>query len=275
MAQVFKISRSRYYSWFKSEPSTHKQKDLELGAIIEDVFKNNRGVYGSPRVHRDIIQNKGIRCSRKRVARIMREKGLKGRQKCRFKVTTDSGHEYPKSPNLIGRNFRVMAPNIVWVSDITYIDTDEGWLYLCIVLDLFSRIVVGWSMESHLKAELVITAVTMAVIHRRPSEGLTFHSDQGIQYASDKFREKIDEYKMIQSMSRKGNCWDNACAESFFSTLKLEEVFQRRYQSRDEARKYIFEYIAVFYNRKRSHSFLDFLSPEEYELRMSIAQNVV
>ena len=221
-----------------------------------------------------MTEQRGIHCARKRVARLMREKGLKARQKRRFKITTDSRHDYPISPNLLGRDFSVAKPNIVWVSDITSIDTQEGWLYLCIVLDLFSRIIAGWAMESHMKAELAITALSMAVIHRKPPEKLLFHSDQGIQYASGPFREKLDEFKMLQSMSRKGDCWDNACAESFFATLKNEEVFHRRYKTRDEARRSIFEYIAVFYNRQRSHSYLDFLSPVEYELRMSRVHNI-
>jgi transposase InsO family protein len=274
MAKALNISRSRYYSWLTAQPSAHKRRDLELGEIIEGIFHDNRGAYGSPRVHRNMAKKRGIHCARKRVARLMRERGLRARQKQRFKVTTDSRHDYPISPNLVGRNFLVAKPNTVWVSDITYIDTQEGWLYLCIVLDLFSRIIAGWAMEAHMRAELVIAAVSMAVIHRNPPEKLLFHSDQGIQYASGSFREKLDEFNMIQSMSRKGDCWDNACAESFFATLKNEEVFHRRYKTREEARRSIFEYIAVFYNRQRSHSYLDFLSPEEYELRMSQAQNV-
>jgi len=274
MAKTLNISRSRYYSWLTTQSSAYKRRDVELGEIIEEIFHDNRGAYGSPRVHRNMTEQRGIHCARKRVARLMREKGLKARQKRRFKITTDSRHDYPISPNLLGRDFSVAKPNIVWVSDITSIDTQEGWLYLCIVLDLFSRIIAGWAMESHMKAELAITALSMAVIHRKPPEKLLFHSDQGIQYASGPFREKLDEFKMLQSMSRKGDCWDNACAESFFATLKNEEVFHRRYKTRDEARRSIFEYIAVFYNRQRSHSYLDFLSPVEYELRMSRVHNV-
>lgn len=274
MAKALNISRSRYYLWLTSEPSDRKRRDHELGEIIEVIFHDNRGAYGSPRIHRDMIGKREIRCSRKRVARLMREKGLQARQKQRFKATTDSRHEYPVSPNLVERNFHVTKPNRVWVSDITYIDTREGWLYLCIILDLFSRIVAGWAMEPHMRAELAIAALSMAVIHRDPPDELIFHSDRGIQYASESFRERLDGFKMVQSMSRKGDCWDNACAESFFATLKTEEVFYRKYNTREEARRSIFEYIAVFYNRRRSHSSLDFLSPEEYELQMSLAQNI-
>ena len=196
----------------------------------------------------------------------MRENGLKARHKKRFRVTTNSKHDYPISPNLLNRDFTLEKINTCWVSDITYIDTHEGWLYLCSILDLFSRKVVGWSMASHMRADLVIDALDMAVKHRNPPEGLMFHSDRGVQYASGTFRKKLKSYKMIQSMSRKGNCWDNAPAESFFSTLKIEEVYTHsKYRTREEARKAIFEYIEVFYNRKRSHSFLDYKSPSEYE----------
>jgi transposase InsO family protein len=204
----------------------------------------------------------------------MHENGLKGRQKRKFKVTTDSSHEYPIAPNLINREFDVAAPNRVWVSDITYIWTDEGWYFLCIILDLFSRMAVGWAMDSRITTDLACRALSMAVMHRKPAEGLMFHSDRGVQYAAGLFRDHLETYKMIQSMSRKGDCWDNACAESFFATLKTEEVFHRTYRSREEARRSIFEYIAVFYNRHRSHSSLDFLSPEEYELQSGLLPDV-
>ena len=273
MAQILKLSRSRYYSWLKALPSVHYRRDQELGDIIERIHCDNRGIYGSPRVHRD-LKDEGIRCSRKRVARIMRKKGLRGRQKRRFKATTDSGHNFPVAPNLVNRNFIVRSPDTLWVSDITFVGTMEGWLYLCIILDLYSRIAVGWSMSSRITKELTIDALSMAVTHRNPAPGLVFHSDRGVQYAAEEFREYIKKYEMIQSMSRKGNCWDNACAESFFATLKNEEVFLHTYKTRDEAMSCIFEYIAVFYNRKRRHSFLDFVSPEEYELQMGSAKNI-
>lgn len=273
MAQALKVSRSRYYSWLDAPPSAHARRDKELGDVIERIYRDNRGAYGSPRIHFDIL-DAGIHCSRKRVARIMREKGLRGRQKRRFKATTDSRHDFPVAPNLINREFTVESPNRVWVSDITYIWTLEGWLYLCIILDLFSRIAAGWAMDSRITKELAINALSMATSHRKPEPGLVFHSDRGVQYAADDFRERIAEYKMIQSMSRKGDCWDNACAESFFATLKNEEVFNRSYKTRAEAMQSIFEYIAVFYNRKRRHSFLDYVSPEDYESRMACSENV-
>jgi transposase InsO family protein len=267
MAETLKISRSRYYAWLKSKPSYHKLRDEELLEKIKLIHEDSRETYGSPNVFK-AIEKKGIKTSKKRVARLMRENGLKGAQKRRFKVTTDSRHDYPIAPNLLNRQFDAKKPNSCWVGDITYIWTQEGWLYLSVIIDLFSRMVVGWAMESHMRAELVIDSLKMAVTNRKPGDGVMFHSDRGIQYACDDFRTTLNGYKMIQSMSRKGNCWDNACAESFFATLKTEEVYRRKYQTREEARLCIFEYIAVFYNRYRQHYFLDFLSPEEYEKSM-------
>jgi putative transposase len=264
MAAVLKVSRSRYYAWLKRGPSSHELRDQELLTEIKRIFDKKRKLYGSPRIYREMHGTK-YTCSRSRVARLMRKNKLVARQKKRFKATTDSSHDYPVSPNLLDRNFSVDFINQCWVSDITYIDTMEGWLYLCTIIDLFSRRVVGWSMASHLRAELAIDALDMAVLHRNPPKGLIFHSDRGIQYASTVFRDKLEEYHMIQSMSRKGNCWDNAPAESFFSTLKMEEVYHEKYRTRDEARQSIFEYIEVFYNRQRSHSFLDYISPAKYE----------
>lgn len=265
MAKLFDVSSSSYYAWLKRKPSVHERRDKELLAEIKRVFQEKRKQFGSPRIYNELYGT-NYSCGRSRIARLMRENGLVARSKKRFKVTTDSQHDYPISPNLLNRDFTVENINECWVSDITYIDTYEGWLYLCTILDLFSRKVVGWSMASHLRAELAINALDMAVMHREPPEGLMFHSDRGVQYASNSFREKLKTYKMIQSMSRKGNCWDNAPAESFFSTLKIEEVYTHsKYRSREEARQAIFEYIEVFYNRERSHSFLDYKSPAEYE----------
>jgi putative transposase len=268
MAETLDISRSRYYTWLHSKPSLHELRDQELLISIQNFHEESRQIYGSPRIKRD-MNKAGIRCSKTRIERLMKENGIKGRQKRCFKITTDSKHDYPIAPNLLNRQFNVRQPNTYLVSDITYIRTMEGWLYLCVIIDLFSRMVVGWSMANHMRAEMVIDALNMAVSHRNPSAGLIFHSDRGIQYACEDFRNELIRHKMIQSMSRKGNCWDNACAETFFASLKAEEVYRRKYKTRDEARSYIFEYIAVFYNRKRTHSFLDFLSPEKYELLMN------
>lgn len=265
MAECLKVSRSSYYGWLKEPVSNRKVQDGKILIEIKNIFKKNKQQYGSPRIHNE-LKGTELSCSKKRVARIMRENDIAARKKKRYKVTTDSKHDYPVSPNLLNRNFSVNSINKYWVSDITYIDTMEGWLYLCTVLDLHSRKVVGWSMASHMRSELVIDALNMAVNHRNPSKGLIFHSDRGVQYASTSFRKKLKSFSMKQSMSRKGNCWDNAPAESFFSTLKIEEVyFRERYKTRAEARKHIFEYIAVFYNQQRSHSFLDYMSPAKYE----------
>jgi len=264
MAKYFEVSTSSYYAWLRSGPSNHELRDRELLKEIERIFKKKRGQYGSPRIY-DAMKKAGYTCSKERIARLMRENGLVARPKKKFKVTTDSKHNYPISPNLLNQDFHVESANQCWVSDITYIPTWEGWIYLCIILDLYSRKVVGWSMASHLRAELAVDALNMAVAHRDPAPGVVFHSDRGIQYAAQLFREKLQSYEMVQSMSRKGNCWDNACAESFFSTLKMEEVFHKSYKTKEEARISIFEYIAVFYNNQRSHSLLDYYSPAEYE----------
>ncbi len=273
MAKTLGVSRSGYYTWLTSGPCFRKRRDQELLILIQNIYEESRQTYGSPRIKKAFVAS-GIQCSKKHIERLMKKNGIKGVQKSRFKVTTDSKHDYPVAPNLLNREFTVEKINTCWVSDITYIRTAEGWLYLSVIIDLFSRRVVGWSMASHMRAELVIESLNMAVSHRKPPAGLIFHSDRGIQYACDAFRDELRRHKMIQSMSRKGNCWDNACAESFFSTLKSEEVYRKRYATRAEARFYIFEYIAVFYNRKRTHSFLDFLSPEKYELLMDGFKNV-
>jgi putative transposase len=273
MADVLEVSRSRYYAWLKKPVNARKQQDHALLGLVKKIFEENRRTYGSPRIHLD-LSDLGQRCSRKRVARIMRENGIFVRLKKKYKVTTNSDHDYVVAENLLDQRFSVEAANKVWVSDITYIWTMEGWLYLCIILDLYSRKVVGWTMDSRLGSSLATNALTMAVLHRNPPEKLIVHSDRGIQYASNAFRKKLKECKMIQSMSRKGNCWDNACAESFFATLKSEEVFKRSYKTRDEARKRIFEYIAVFYNGRRKHSYLGYLSPVEFEARGGWITNV-
>jgi putative transposase len=263
MAKVLNISSSRYYSWLKN-PYIKIRKDYDIGKRIEDIFETKKKVYGSPRIHSE-LKDEGINCGHNRVAKIMRKKGLKARIKRKFKVTTDSNHNYPIMPNILNRNFTTDKPDKAWVGDITYIWTYEGWLYLCVIIDLFARKVVGWSMSENIDSALVKAAFNMAVINRTPGKGLIFHSDRGVQYASYDFQKLLKDNYVIQSMSRKGNCWDNACAESFFSTLKNEEVFCKIYQTRKEARSSIFEYIEIFYNRFRKHSFLDYTSPENYE----------
>lgn len=265
MSQLFQVSRSGYYEWLNRNPSARKVADMELLKIIEDLFYQFKRRYGSNRIHRE-LRDRGYRSSRKRIARLMAENGLFSIYNTRRKVkTTISDHNEPPSPNHLNRNFKTDAPNKVWVSDITYIDSGEGWLYLCSIKDLFSNKIVGWSIADHMKTELVLDAFDMAVSLRKPSRGLIFHSDRGIQYCSKLFKDALIENGYISSMSRKGNCWDNAPAESFFATLKCELIYHVRIKNLDHARRLIFDYIEFFYNRIRKHSSLDYLSPALYE----------
>jgi transposase InsO family protein len=233
---------------------------------IELSHKASDRTYGSPRVHED-LQEQGIRCGRKRVARLMRENGIRAKQARRFKATTDSDHNDPVAPNLLDREFHVDVPDRVWVADLTYIWTREGWLYLAVILDLFSRRVVGWSMSRRITSQLTLEALSVALWSRKPSPGLLHHSDRGSQYTCGDYRDVLDEHGVLCSMSRKGDCWDNAVAESFFKTLKVERVNDRDYWTREEAQTDIIDYIERFYNRKRRHSYLGYVSPVKYELQ--------
>jgi len=237
---------------------------------IKKAHKNSSKIYGSPRITEEVREN-GIKCSRNRVARLMRRNGIAAKAKRRFKTTTDSRHNLPVAKNLLNRQFRVDAPNKVWVSDITYIWTAEGWLYLAVILDLFSRKIVGWSMSDRMTQDIVINAFLQAMWRRKPGAGLMFHSDRGSQYASGDFRRLLLEHGVIQSMSRKGNCYDNAVAESFFHTLKTEVVYHEKYLTREQARKSVFEYIELFYNRVRKHSTLGYCSPWKFEQEAKVA----
>ena len=238
---------------------------------IKAVHKKSRKTYGSPRIY-ETLKASGETCSKKRVDRLMAKNGIRAKQKRKFVVTTDSKHNLPVADNILNREFNVHEPNTVWTSDITYIPTDEGWLYLAGVLDLCSKTAVGWSMGESMDRRLVIDALTMAYRRRKPCEGLIHHSDRGSQYASEDYRNLLRSYGMQMSMSRKGNCWDNAPMESFFGTLKKELVYHRKYRTREEARRDIFEYIEVFYNRERLHSSLGYLSPTDYENRIAAKQ---
>ena len=258
------VSKSGYYAWLKCPKSKRAlEDDFILGRII-DSHDSSGGTYGSPRVYQD-LKDEGINCGIHKIERLMHVNGIWAKTVKKFKATTNSGHSYPVVDNILDRNFTVEEKDKVWASDITYIETSEGWLYLCIIMDLFSRMIIGWSMANHLRAELVCDAFNMACERRNPGKGFIFHSDRGIQYASSSFRDILKPWKCIQSMSRKGNCWDNACAESFFHSLKTEEVYFHKYRTRDEAKKSIFRYIEVFYNRKRRHSHLGYKSPEVFE----------
>ena len=264
MCDVLNVSRSAYYTWRKKTASERNQANAKLLEAIRKVHHDSRGTYGSPRVYRK-LKKRDIPCSENRVARLMREDGLRAKTKRRYKATTNSKHDLPVAPNLLQRNFSPAKPNQVWAGDITYIWTIEGWLYLAVVIDLFSRSVVGWAMDKRMTRQLVINALTMAVQRRQPSSGLIFHSDRGSQYASLDFQSLLVKYGFCCSMSRKGDCWDNAPIESFFGSLKQELVFHQRYPTRFHARQSIFEYIERFYNRRRLHSTLGYKTPTEYE----------
>jgi transposase InsO family protein len=264
LCSVLGASRSGYYAWCARPQAAREQQDAILAEAITEVHDQSRGTYGSPRVHAELKQ-RGVQVGKKRIARLMRDRGLAARRKRRFRPsTTESQHPHPVAANLLARSFSRPAPNQAWVGDITYIRTDEGWLYLAVLLDLFSRRVVGWSMSEHIDTQLALGALRMAVSNRR-SSGVLHHTDRGIQYASLEYRQALADHGLTASMSRKGNCWDNAVAESFFATLKAEVVHQRRFTSRAEARRAIFDYIEVFYNRRRRHSAIQYLSPMEFE----------
>lgn len=269
MCRVLEVARSGYYAWRKRPESDHKKADKRLLEDIKRIHRQGRNAYGSPRVTKQ-LHAEGVRCGKNRVARLMRAAGLRAVAKRKFKVTTDSRHDYPVAPNLLNRDFTAERPNQVWVTDITYIPTLEGWLYLAIVMDLYSRQIVGWAMDRMLTKELVIKALRQAIGRRNPPQGLIHHSDRGCQYASLQYQMMLREYGILQSMSRKGDCYDNACAESFFHTLKVELIHRQRYWTRSQARQSVFEYIEVFYNRVRLHSTLGYVSPYQYE-RLSLA----
>lgn len=267
MCRLLEVKRSTYYAWRRRPESRRAQMDRRLQLEIKVSHKASDRSYGSPRVHQD-LQALGIRCGRKRVARLMRESGIRAKQaRRRYKVTTDSAHTHPVADNLLDRQFDVDGPDRVWTADITYIWTREGWLYLAAILDLFSRRVVGWSMSNRVDGELVLGALRMAQNRRGPQGGLLHHSDRGSPYACQDYRAMLKQHGMICSMSRKGDCWDNAVSESFFKTLKVERVRDRGYWTRAEAKSDITDYIERFYNRKRRHSYLGYLSPVAFELR--------
>ena len=270
MCRVLKVSRTAYYHWLIVPISQRRIQDEVIKERIVKIYNERRKTYGSPRIHRK-LDKQGIHCGRKRVERLMKEAGIQGIQKRKFKVTTDSRHNLPVAENLLNRNFSASSPNMSWVSDITYISTNEGWLYLAAIMDLYSRKIVGWSMQKYLRRELVEEALNMAITNRHLGRGLIIHSDRGSQYASLEYQQQLWRHGIICSMSRKGDCRDNAPMESFFHTLKTELVYHHRYESRAEARRDIFEYIEVFYNRLRLHSAIGYESSENYERRSKSA----
>ena len=262
MCEVLAVSRSGYYAWASRPESARAVADQALSVEIRAAHAASRGRYGSPRVHAELRAH-GRRVGRKRVARLMRGMGLAVRRRRRFRHTTDSAHAFPVAPNLLARDFQAAAPNRVWLADITYIWTAEGWLYLAVVLDLFSRRVVGWAMDAHLGHELALAALDMAIARQRPAAGLLHHSDRGVQYAAHGYRKRLRQHGIVCSMSRKGDCWDNAPMESFFATLKGELVEQRDYLPRGDARADVFQFLEGWYNRKRRHSGIGYLTPEQ------------
>jgi transposase InsO family protein len=264
MCRVLSVSRSGYYAWLVRSESARSVDNRRMLAKIRAIHARSRKTYGSPRVYKKLRAD-GETCGEGRVARLMAANGIRAKQKRKFRVTTDSKHNLPVAQNLLSRQFDVAEPNRVWACDITYIPTGEGWLYLSAVMDLYSRKIVGWSMSDRLERPLVIDALIMAQRRRKPAEGMLHHSDRGSQYASHEYRMDLRMYGMTPSMSRKGDCWDNAPVESFFGTLKTELVHHRKYRTREEARRDIFEYIEVFYNRERLHSSLGYLSPTDFE----------
>ena len=274
MCRVLEVSRSGYYAYKKRRKSQHRIDNEKLLIEIKRVYLEFRKDYGSPRIW-DHLRNKDqILCSENRVARLMQDNGIVAVRKSRFIVTTNSKHDYPVWPNILCRNFTVDRPNAIWVSDITYIWTLEGWLYLAAILDLFSRMIVGLAMDKTIADTLVLQAMRQAILRRNPKKGLIFHSDRGSQYAGNDFKAVLCQNEFIGSMSRKGNCWDNAVAESFFNTLKVELIYRNMFKTRDEAKRKIFEYVEMYYNRRRAHSTLGYLSPFEYERQEGIEKNL-
>jgi len=270
MCRSLQISKSGYYAWKTRPKSNRDQANEKLDHHIRTIYQQSKGTYGSPRIT-GALNNQNIDCSENRVARRMRKNNIKAKTKKRFKVTTHSKHTHPIAENLLSQDFTAQRPDQVWASDITYLWTREGWLYLAVILDLFSRRIVGWSLSHRLGQELVLNAFQQALWRRRPGPGVIFHSDRGVQYACTALRNLLQQHKFIQSMSGKGNCYDNAVVESFFHTLKTELVYFETYYTREDAQNSVFEYMETYYNRTRLHSTLNYCSPVEFEQRWADA----
>ena len=264
MCELFSVSQSAYYDWLTRPESQRSEEDRRLSEKVKQSHEASREVYGARRICEDLLSD-GETVSRTRVGRLMEEQGLASKTKRKFKATTNSNHNQPVAPNLLNREFNVAHPDTVYAGDITYISTDEGWLYLAVLIDLYSRAVVGWAMSERMTAPLVNDALMMALWKRKPAAGLMVHSDRGSQYASKLYQGMITSNGFICSMSRRGNCWDNAPSESFFHTLKTELTHHQRYRTREEAKQEIFEYIEVFYNRQRRHSTIGYQAPLAYD----------
>ena len=266
---MLQVSRSGYYSWCSRGRSPRQQERERLIPKVKSIHRQVGETYGARRISEELTAQ-GESCGRIKAATLMALAGVSVKRRKKFKVTTDSKHKLPVAPNLLNRQFRVNTPDCVYCGDITYIWTSKGWLYLAVVLDLFSRQVVGWSMSNRITKKLVMNALNMAIWRRRPASGLIFHSDRGSQYCSNDFQRMLEKHNMLSSMSRKGNCWDNSVAESFFGSLKMERVFSSMYKNREDAKRDIVDYIEMFYNSKRRHSYLGYLSPREFEKMMAL-----
>jgi transposase InsO family protein len=261
---VLEVSRSGFYAWRGREPSATERRRESLTETIREIHIQSRSTFGGPRVYRELLK-RGHAVNQKTVEKYMRDADIRSKTCRKFRVnTTDSNHPHPIAPNIVNRDFEPSQRNATWTADITYIPTQEGWLYLAVVEDLFTRKIVGWSMADHMESRLVVDALEMAVQRELPGEGLVAHSDRGVQYASDHYQELLSKHDITCSMSRKGNCWDNAPMESFFATLKKELVHHENYLTHAQARHSLFEYIEVFYNRVRSHSALGYMSPSQF-----------
>ncbi len=270
MCKVLCVTRSGFYAWRGREESEHSRRDRQLTVKVRAFHEASRGTYGSPRIHKDLEED-GEAVGRKRVARIMEQEGLTGLRPRAFRRTTDSKHNLPVAENIVDRNFSPEAQNQVWAGDITYVRTWQGWLYVAVVLDLFSRRVIGWAIADHMRTELALDALMMAVDQRHPPHGVIFHSDRGSQYASHAYQNALDANGMVCSMSRKGDCWDNSVVESFFGSLKEDLIYRHQWPSKAKTMQSIAEYIACFYNSHRRHNYIDNISPNEYERRMLAA----
>jgi transposase InsO family protein len=274
MCEVLGVSRSGYYAWHGRPASARDQADGELVVAIKAAHKLGRGKYGSPRIHRALRRN-GTRVGKKRVARLMQQEGIVAKRRKKFCITTDSKHSDPVAPNILNREFNIAQPNTAWVTDVTYVWTQQGWLYLAAILDLCSRRVVGWAASANNDRQLALEALERAKTSRRPRPGLLHHSDRGSVYASRDYRNKLSSYAMIPSMSRKGDCWDNAVAESFFATIKGEMLDHETFETRAEATSAIADYVDAFYNVHRLHSSIGYVSPIEFEMTLSMQSNQV
>ena len=270
MCRALAVSAAGYYAWRSRPESTRSVNTRTLLSAIRVIHRESRETYGSPSIW-DALIKQGHHIGEHRVARLMRQNGIRAKTVKKWRATTQSQHRFPVAANTLDRQFTVESPNRVWAGDLTYVWTTEGWLYLAVILDLYSRRVIGWAMGHRLTVDLAERALTMALANRTPTAGLLHHSDRGSQYAATRYQQLLATRGITASMSRKGNCWDNACIESFFGTLKRELVYHRRYATRNEATQDIFEYIEVFYNRRRRHSTLGYHSPAEYEARTTVA----